>query len=73
MSTTADKILYDALNLSPAERAALVEELLSSLDKPEPEIDELWAKEAEASATAAAAAAADRSSLLVGNRLGESS
>ena len=53
MSTTADKILYDALNLSPAERAALVEELLSSLDKPEPEIDELWAKEAEARIDAA--------------------
>lgn len=47
MSATVDKILNDALNLPPAQRAALVEELLSSLDRPDPEIDKLWAKEAE--------------------------
>jgi putative addiction module component (TIGR02574 family) len=50
MSVTVDKILDDALTLSPAERAALVEELLSSLDKPDPALDRVWAKEAEAEA-----------------------
>tara|TARA_B100002049_G_C15804992_1_gene260487 strand:- start:207 stop:422 length:216 start_codon:yes stop_codon:yes gene_type:complete len=53
MSVTVDKILDDALTLSPAERAALVEELLSSLDKPDSEIDRLWAEEAEARIDAA--------------------
>jgi putative addiction module component (TIGR02574 family) len=33
--------------MSPNERAALVETLLLSLDKPDPEIDALWLKEAE--------------------------
>jgi putative addiction module component (TIGR02574 family) len=40
-------ILKEALNLKPSEKAELVDKLLSSLDKPEKEIDELWAKEAE--------------------------
>ncbi|MES1933381.1 addiction module protein [Salinisphaera shabanensis T35B1] len=31
----------------------MVEELLSSLDRPDPELDELWAKEAEARIDAA--------------------
>ena len=53
MSATVDAILDDAPTLSPAERAALVEELLSSLDKPDPALDRLWAKEAEARIDAA--------------------
>lgn len=53
MSATVDRILNDALTLSPAERAALVEELLSSLDKPDPALDRLWAEEAEARIDAA--------------------
>jgi len=53
MGTTADKILKEALNLPASERAALAEELLSSLDKPDPEIDRLWAQEAEARIDAA--------------------
>ena len=53
MSATVDEILDDAPALSPAERAALVEELLSSLDKPDPALDRLWAKEAEARIDAA--------------------
>lgn len=48
MNTPAKKVLSEALHLSAAERAALAEALLSSLDKPDPEIDEIWAREAEA-------------------------
>ena len=32
--------------LSPTERVALVEEVLGSLDKPDPAIERLWIKEA---------------------------
>jgi putative addiction module component (TIGR02574 family) len=32
--------------LSPTERVALVEEVLGSLDKPDPAIEQLWIKEA---------------------------
>jgi len=39
--------LKDALTLKPAEKAELVNKLLSSLDKPDRDIDQLWAKEAE--------------------------
>ena len=42
-----NKILKEALTLKPAEKAELIDKLLSSLDKPDAEIDELWAKEAE--------------------------
>jgi len=41
------KILKDALTLKPAEKAELVNKLLSSLDKPDRDIDQLWAKETE--------------------------
>jgi putative addiction module component (TIGR02574 family) len=44
---TTNKILEEALTLKPAEKAELIDRLLSSLDKPDAEIDELWAKEAE--------------------------
>ncbi len=47
MSTIVKQILEKALVLSEAERAALVESLLASLDQPDARIDELWAKEAE--------------------------
>jgi len=40
-------ILKEALTLKPSEKAELVDKLLSSLDKPDKEIDELWAKETE--------------------------
>ena len=43
-----NEILKDALNLRPAEKAELIDKLLSSLDNPDKEIDALWAKEAEA-------------------------
>ena len=45
--TTTDNILKEALTLSPSEKAQLIDKLISSLDKSDKEIDELWAKEAE--------------------------
>jgi putative addiction module component (TIGR02574 family) len=42
-----DEILKDVLTLKPEQKAELVDRLLSSLDRPDNEIDELWAKEAE--------------------------
>ena len=44
---TPDKILKDALNLSAKEKAELIDKLLSSMDEPDKNIDDLWAKEAE--------------------------
>jgi len=43
----ANNILRDALTLKPSQKAELIDKLLSALDKPDREIDELWAKEAE--------------------------
>lgn len=43
----SNEILKEALNLTPTEKAELIDELLSSLDKPDKELDELWAREAE--------------------------
>lgn len=42
-----NKVLKEALPLKPAEKAELIDKLLSSLDKPDAQIDDLWAKEAE--------------------------
>lgn len=36
-----------ALKLDPAERFDLVDQILHSLDKPDPEIDRIWLEEAE--------------------------
>jgi putative addiction module component (TIGR02574 family) len=47
MSPTTQQILNDALALPPVERAAVAEQLLYSLDRPDPAVDALWAKEAE--------------------------
>ena len=53
MTEQSRKILAEALALSPTERAALVEELLSSFDFPaRQEVDALWAREAEDRITA---------------------
>jgi len=41
------EILKEALNLTPTEKAELIDKLLSSLEKPDKELDELWAGEAE--------------------------
>jgi putative addiction module component (TIGR02574 family) len=48
MSPQADRILLDALKLSPLERAELIEKLLASFSFPDrTAIDEHWATEAE--------------------------
>ena len=48
MTEQSKKILAEALELPPIERAVLVEELLSSFDFPTRQaVDALWAKEAE--------------------------
>lgn len=46
-------LLKKVLALSPAEKAALVDELLSSLEKPDEKMDTLWAREAEDRTSAA--------------------
>jgi putative addiction module component (TIGR02574 family) len=48
MSPQADRVLVDALKLSPLERAELIERLLASFSFPDRRaIDERWAAEAE--------------------------
>ena len=46
MATTED-ILKQAISLRPSEQAKLVDQLITILDKPDPELDKLWAEEAE--------------------------
>jgi len=47
MTTLAESVLNQALKLSVSDRAALVENLILSLDKPDPSLDAQWLKEAE--------------------------
>lgn len=47
MTESTQRIFSEALTLPPAERAALIDRLLSSLDRQDSNLDELWAKEAE--------------------------
>jgi len=48
MSAKSEKILSEAVDLPPIERAELIEQLLSSFEFPSREaIDKLWAAEAE--------------------------
>jgi len=47
MTEAAEKLSAAAKDLSPAERLAVVDAILSSLDAPDPKIDALWAAEAE--------------------------
>lgn len=44
---TTDSNFKEAATLSPSEKAQLIDKLIFSLDKPDKENDELWAKEAE--------------------------
>jgi putative addiction module component (TIGR02574 family) len=49
MMPQSEQILRDALALTPAERAELVEQILASIDFPARQgIDAAWAREAEA-------------------------
>lgn len=47
MAASAESILAQALKLSANDRAALVENLILSLDKPDASLDAEWLKEAE--------------------------
>lgn len=47
MTELAQELLRQAMRLPATERAALVEGLVESLDKPDPTLDALWLKEAE--------------------------
>jgi putative addiction module component (TIGR02574 family) len=47
MAASAKIILDQALKLPANDRAALVENLILSLDKPDPSLDAQWLKEAE--------------------------
>ncbi len=44
---TDNEILDQILRLEPARRFALVEEILRSLDHPDPEIEKEWLEEAQ--------------------------
>jgi len=46
MNETND-VINKALKMAPSERAKIIDHLIKSLDKPDPEIDKLWKKEAE--------------------------
>jgi len=47
MTEAAKSLSARARKLSPSERLELVDDILASLDEPDPNIDKLWAKEAE--------------------------
>ena len=46
MSNEAKSLIEQARPLSPEDRIALVEDVLDSLDRADPDIDHLWAREA---------------------------
>ena len=47
MTTSAEALSAQAVELPPGERMALVERILDSLDEPDAALDALWAKEAD--------------------------
>lgn len=52
MESESNDLLKEALELPPAQRAALADQLLTSLDKPDDAIDAVWRKEIAARLTA---------------------
>jgi putative addiction module component (TIGR02574 family) len=46
MATNADKLASEIRNLLDVEKLRLVDAILTDLDKPDPEIDGIWADEA---------------------------
>jgi putative addiction module component len=46
MSTLADKLASEIRDLPDVEKLRLVDAILTDLDKPDPEIDRIWADEA---------------------------
>jgi putative addiction module component (TIGR02574 family) len=47
MNTSITSIAEEAERLPAADRVRLVEHLLATLDKPDPEVDQAWAEESE--------------------------
>jgi len=47
MTKVAKNLSAEARKLSPTDRLELVDEILASLDEPDPAIDRQWAREAE--------------------------
>jgi putative addiction module component (TIGR02574 family) len=47
-NATFDRLIEEALTLSPFYRAMLAEQLLNSLDQREPEIESAWVEEVKA-------------------------
>ena len=47
MSSTADKLEQEIKSLADVEKLRLVDAILADLDKPDPEIDRIWAEEAQ--------------------------
>ncbi len=45
MESKSEDLLREALDLPPIERAALADQLLTSLDRPDAAADEVWRKE----------------------------
>ncbi len=45
MKAESRNLIEEALELPPIERAALVDQLLTSLDKPDEAVDHLWRQE----------------------------
>ncbi len=45
--STAKDIFMETIHLEPAEKAKLVDQLITSLDKPDKDLDKLWSEEAE--------------------------
>lgn len=48
MSDSAASVIEHALQLKASERATVVEQILMSLDVPNPDVDAAWAREADA-------------------------
>jgi putative addiction module component (TIGR02574 family) len=63
MNNSAQHVTHQALDLSVADRIALAEQLLMSLDRPDAELDALWAVESEKRLDAYEAGAITTSSL----------
>jgi Putative addiction module component len=47
MNTSITSLAEEAERLPAADRVRLVEHLLATLDKPDPEVDRVWAEESE--------------------------
>ena len=46
MATKAEKVASEIRNLTDVEKLRLVDAILADLDKPDPELDRIWAEEA---------------------------